>query len=47
MIIFVSSTKYNQRCTFSFDTCNWNIGRRWQIKNLDENLDDKGLINFE
>ncbi|CAF3811269.1 unnamed protein product [Adineta steineri] len=44
MLIFVSSIQYNQRCTFSSGTCNWNIGRRWQIKNLDEETDDKVLI---
>ena len=39
MNIFVSSVQYNQQCTFSFGTCNWHIGRRWQIKNLDDEKD--------
>ncbi len=43
--IFVSSIQYNQRCTFSSGTCQWNIGRRWQVKNLDDEIDDKGLMN--
>jgi hypothetical protein len=29
------------------NTCNWNIGRRWQIKNLDDETDDKGIRNFK
>ncbi|CAF3607754.1 unnamed protein product [Rotaria sordida] len=44
MIIIVSSIQYNQRCTFSSGTCNWNIGRRWQIRNLDDETNDKILV---
>ncbi|CAF1047506.1 unnamed protein product [Rotaria sp. Silwood1] len=44
IIIIVSSVQYNQRCTFSSGTCNWNIGRRWQIRNLDDETNDKVLI---
>ena len=33
--------QYNQPCTFSMGTCNWNIGRRWHIVNLDD--EDKGF----
>jgi hypothetical protein len=46
MIIVISSIQYNQQCTFSFGSCHWNIGRRWEIKNLDDEIDDKGLMNF-
>ncbi|UJR27050.1 hypothetical protein I4U23_008354 [Adineta vaga] len=44
MLISISSIRYNQRCTFSLNTCKWNLGRRWQIKNLEDESDDKVLI---
>jgi hypothetical protein len=47
MIIIISSIQYDQRCTFSLDTCNWSIGRRWQAKNLDDEVDDKGTKDFK
>jgi hypothetical protein len=47
MIIVISSIQYDQRCTFSLDTCNWSIGRRWQAKNLDDEVDDKGTKDFK
>jgi hypothetical protein len=36
-----SAVQYNEPCTFSLGTCDWNIGRRWHIANLDD--EDKGF----
>ncbi len=46
MIIIVSSIQYNQCCTFSSGTCNWNIGRRWRVRNLVDEINDKGIKEF-
>ena len=40
-IELVSAVQYNQPCTFSFGTCDWNLGRRWHITTLD--ADQKGF----
>ena len=39
-----SSVRYNEQCTFLTDSCQWNIGRRWEIGDLDDTDedDDKG-----
>lgn len=42
MNTLIVSGQYNQRCTFSSGTCQWNIGRRWQVQNLDDQIDDQG-----
>jgi len=44
LIKFVSSVQYNQPCTFSSGTCDWSIGRRWHIVNLND--EDKGIENI-
>ncbi|CAF2154325.1 unnamed protein product [Rotaria magnacalcarata] len=44
LIINVSSVQYNQKCTFSSGTCKWNLGRRWQIRNLDDETNDIVLM---
>ena len=44
LIKLVSTVQYNQPCTFSSGTCDWSIGRRWHVVNLDD--DDKGLKLF-
>jgi len=41
----VSCVQYNQLCTFSFGTCNWNIGRRWHFLDLDDgNKGNRDLV---
>lgn len=50
MIISVVSIQYNKKCTFSSGSCDWNLGRRWQINNLDDETYDKGndfLVELE
>ncbi|CAF1143345.1 unnamed protein product [Adineta ricciae] len=47
MFLTISSVQYNQRCTFSLGTCDWHIGRRWQVKNLDEETEDKVLTAID
>jgi hypothetical protein len=46
MLVLISSGQYNQPCTFSSGTCHWNIGRRWQVQNLDDEIDDQGMMNI-
>jgi hypothetical protein len=47
MLVLISAGQYNQLCTFSSGTCNWNIGRRWQVQNLDDETDDQGMMNVQ
>lgn len=42
LISSIVSVQFHQRCTFSSGTCDWNIGRRWQVQNLDDQIDDQG-----
>jgi len=44
--LLINAVEYNHRCTFSLDTCGWNIGRRFQVKNLDDDSNDKGKRMF-
>ncbi len=45
MLVLIYAGQFNQLCTFSSGTCNWNIGRRWQVQNLDDEIDDQGMMN--
>ena len=44
LISSIVCVQYHQRCTFSSGTCDWHLGRRWQVQNLDDQIDDQGTI---
>lgn len=42
VVRIIETVSYDQPCTFSLNDCHWNIGRRWQIGRLDDEIEDQG-----
>ncbi len=42
LVLNIETVSYDQPCTFSLNDCHWNIGRRWQIGRLDDEIEDQG-----